>query len=141
MSCPFKVGETYKTRGGWEASCIYIRKKHGAPLVVMHRMPNGDEVLGSHQPDGRWLASQEAPGDLIPPAPPTVRVPLGPEDVPPGSAISKDPADGWYNVASVHRSGLKAKSYWTWPELMRMEFQISRDGGKTWQPMWKEIPA
>lgn len=67
-------------------------------------------------------------------------VPLGPEDVPPGSAVRGyegywclvSMVDQSHGVMTVNRpSGIK------WQELMDY-WQISRDGGKTWQRCEKE---
>lgn len=76
---------------------------------------------------------------------PTPRmVPLGPEDVPPGSVIGLPGCSGWASVVHVSRSGLviacsdgsplvHAFSY-----LITSGVTISRDGGKTWTRCEKE---
>ena len=81
--------------------------------------------------------------------PATQRVPLGPEDVKPGSVIdgSNDAGSGenWLAVLRVDFAGVYAVNncneikIHTFDSLLRY-FKISRDGGKTWAPCWKEKP-
>jgi len=76
------------------------------------------------------------------------RVPLGPEDVPPGSAIRHKGWPTWEWVPVVPRAsgvsnvGLAWRDTslpgWRWDELA-VGYEISRDGGKTWEPCWKEV--
>ena len=72
------------------------------------------------------------------------RVPLGPEDVPPGSALRcRDwqlcmwKAAQSVGVAGTHAGGMD----YEWSHLMETGYEISRDGGKTWKPCWKESGA
>lgn len=61
-------------------------------------------------------------------------VPLGPEDVPPGSVL-RDPAYPvyWELVVNVGVEGCKTDSEeWGWAELRDDRWEISRDFGKTW---------
>ena len=72
------------------------------------------------------------------------RVPLGPDDVPPGSVIRKG-SPFWCSVMRVFSDGLGIMFYAkehppavSYKELADA-WEISRDGGKTWQPCWKEV--
>ena len=71
------------------------------------------------------------------------RVPLGPEDFPPGTVVrvtsSKNKVH-WVAVVKVsikgiyHRDGDAEYSY------LMAETERSIDGGKTWLPCYKEVP-
>lgn len=69
-----------------------------------------------------------------------VRVPLEPQDVPPGSVVRLGEDDtGWLMVCgvsekSVHFNGGYEK--WTWDQMMPV-MQILRPGSTTWEPCWK----
>ena len=72
------------------------------------------------------------------------RVPLGPDDVPPGSVFRcrkwpRYPSGWWPGYpadTSVHLAcGHNIVSY---PDLVG-DWEISRDGGKTWLFCWKEV--
>ena len=75
------------------------------------------------------------------------RIPLGPEDVPPGSVLTLECGMKglWHSIVCCCRTGvvvafnseLKLRSF---EELTDLNFTISRDGGKTWSPCWKEEP-
>jgi hypothetical protein len=73
------------------------------------------------------------------------RVPLGPEDVPPGSALRSrvwSPGN-WSGVLSVSNCGVLIEGGHEKARLVGFleamgAWEISRDGGKTWQPCWKE---
>lgn len=69
--------------------------------------------------------------------PQPVMVPLGPEDVPPGSVFRyayQDPAYLWFAITGVTRDGAENHHnyIYTWSEL-KAKLEISRDNGKTWQ--------
>ena len=70
------------------------------------------------------------------------RVPLGPEDVPPGSLLRDPewPAGSWRAVLGVGSSviwyGGAAKTEFV--ALLNSGIEISRDGGETWEPCSKE---
>ena len=81
------------------------------------------------------------------------RVPLGPEDVPPGSAFRwedwerSDGRSSWAAICYVDLRGLEAcfgniyPVRIEWEKAMNDYGQISRDGGKTWTQCWKEEPC
>ena len=83
-------------------------------------------------------------------APKTKRVPLGPEDVPPGSLISDRGINGvrefWSAVVAISPEGLRAGDgrAWSWAELMHHGVEISRPQHPSqwaWAPCSKEVPA
>lgn len=86
---------------------------------------------------------------FTPPPPEKKKVPLGPEDVPPGSEL-KLPL--WKPGVSVSRIGafdqgvtiqIPPEQYHlsliSYPALQNEGWEISRDGGKTWENCWKEV--
>ena len=70
------------------------------------------------------------------------RVPLGPEDVPPGSVLSWD-CCGWYMVTCITdgRVMCGAGLDYSYEDLGMNHAEISRDGGKTWTQCSKEEPC
>lgn len=66
-------------------------------------------------------------------------VPLGPEDVPPGSIMRrKEWSNAWQAVVAVYSGGVNFnKKLYEWEELMDV-FDVSRDFGKTWEPCRKK---
>jgi hypothetical protein len=71
------------------------------------------------------------------------RLPLGPEDVPPGSVVRRcgDPEWLWRGICPDSVNGILVRStasHVSFKELMD-NYIISRDGGKTWEPCWKEV--
>jgi len=72
------------------------------------------------------------------------RVPLGPDDVPPGSLVRANigSKEGWCLIGAVVRdqvSVVRSIDIQTQTYLELMEWwEISRDGGKTWSGCWKE---
>ena len=77
--------------------------------------------------------------------PEPVKVPLGPEDVPPGSVIRfKGPIwdyHRWSMVSHLETDGVFLRGeteFCSFEKLMQEEREISRDFGKTWEPCWKE---
>lgn len=76
------------------------------------------------------------------------KVPLGPEDVPPGSLIrwSDSHEMSWCSVLRVDVPGKRiyigGRSEYDTPESLFVDAaSISRDGGQTWQPCWKEAQS
>jgi hypothetical protein len=72
------------------------------------------------------------------------RIPLGPEDVPPGSVFrSKEWTfkGGFWSPSKVARDGIlfAQASYFHYSGMMET-WEILRPGGK-WSPMWKEVDA
>lgn len=72
--------------------------------------------------------------------PEPVKVPLGPEDVPPGSAFRPIGGDEWRSIQGPTESGVVVAFVGTvtWDDLAK-RYEISRDFGKTWHPCWKEV--
>lgn len=83
--------------------------------------------------------------------PKTIRVPLGPEDVPPGSVIrglAEANSNGWSLITSCSTEGLRVwrspdfhHNKITWDEAM-WHWQILRPGRDPvtgWEPCWKEV--
>lgn len=72
------------------------------------------------------------------------KVPLGPEDVPPGSVVRTcKQRVGWFSISVYPDSvvvflgdGPEVVDYQL---LQQHHWEISRDGGKTWGPCWKEV--
>lgn len=137
---PFKVGETYKTRGGWNAKVIHIHQgRLGFPVMTVQK-EGEDEFFCRVTCDGLDCPGGRSDNDLIPPAKPTVRVPLGPEDVPPGSVFRKssDSAVKLVTHWSAFNFGTDDGDY-PWSNAAEASnWQIKRPG-EDWQPMWKEV--
>ena len=139
-ACPFKVGELVLTDSDTEARVVYIGDDDSRwPVLVIHpsKSSDGGEMSAWHTLSGEGRCG--AP-NLIPPAPPTVLVPLGPEDVPPGSVVSRHPSESWMSINALYPGGLSLDTFHDWESLKREGYQIKPPGGD-WQPMWKEIPA
>ena len=77
------------------------------------------------------------------------RVPLGPEDVPPGSVFRNQHwgrswsacLGAWTEIvglATVNADAPALAIKRSYQALLDEGWQISRDGGKTWEPCWKE---
>lgn len=87
----------------------------------------------------------------VTPKPPKMRVPLEPEDVPPGSVFRRVHWDvaAWGMIVSVLESGLvvmvgmnREPTFLRFATLATEDPNdglISTDGGKTWEPCWKEV--
>jgi len=142
-SCPFKVGELVPTDSETEARVVYIGDADSSwPVLAIHpsKSSDGGEMSAWHTLSGKGRYG--AP-NLIPPAPPTVRVPLGPEDVPPGSVVRTpgDRLNEWSSIDKLLIFGIHfGVRYYDWEQAMMGALEIKRPG-EDWQPMWKEIPA
>lgn len=146
---PFKAGETYLTR----------HKSTGSmgTAKVLHIQDSIDSMWCAHFDNSgtfKYVAihddmSGESHGhsmsDLIPPAPPMKRVPLGPEDVPPGSVIRFGDIPPWAAVISVSDTGIRfshprtGMEMWPFGDCLANSIMIKRPG-EDWHPMWKEAP-
>ena len=121
------------------------------PYEALKKAHSEGKVIQSDN-DGEWRDLRGSIMWSMAPAfyrikPSPVMVPLGPEDVPPGSVVRHK---NWGNNVSwciVEGVGKNALSYgsqlghgWTreWIDLKEQGFEISRDGGKTWQRCEKE---
>lgn len=128
------------------------------PFVKGEERKEGDEFLNKYN---QWMQTASA-GSIISlnsepfrtkrPLPSfTKRVPLGPADVPPGSEFK---LPKWEDGVSVTRIGAftqgvifhdpAANFHSCWRDystLMKQDWEISRDSGKTWNPCSKEVPA
>ena len=111
--------------------------------VMQHYEAGGSVQVKGHQ-EREWRASDTPAWNFAVcdyrPAPSPVPVPLGPEDIKPGDvfrAMTPNAAVCQWTVkdATTIRLGITGYSY---PYLMRA-FEISRDGGKTWQHCHKEV--
>jgi hypothetical protein len=60
-------------------------------------------------------------------------VPLGPEDVPPGSYVRYIGKPFWTAIESISRGGIVLRTGFYSYEKIKDELEISRDGGKTWE--------
>jgi hypothetical protein len=68
------------------------------------------------------------------------RVPLAPVDVPPGSVVRHigQPDWRWHHIGvGAYELAVYGFGNASYSQLMT-EFQISRDGGKTWHGCWRE---
>lgn len=97
--------------------------------------------------DGKWsIAPKDPIWDFqvmdyrIKPKP--KRVPLGPEDVPPGSVVRRLGTEHYCLVldnrptcCTVYTGIMISAS---WQDLFGV-YEISRDAGKTWSPCWKQV--
>lgn len=88
---------------------------------------------------GKWVSIHNAnfknPPNRYRIKPSPVMIPLGPEDVPPGSVIRHKQwsKHWWAAVVTSFGDSIQANRaiiYWT---QLQQEWEISRDGGKTWQ--------
>ena len=76
--------------------------------------------------------------------PETKRVPLGPEDVPPGSVVRRNnwPKARWCYIQPTDLADFALLWHGNeGPENLLLHFEISRDGGKTWGPCSKEVES
>jgi len=133
--------------------------------LKLEPVPPGDltyeeacECIKRHEPvqrwrDGEWVdsaANAKWNCDVLSPSlpyrrkPTPKRVTLGPDDVPPGSIVRANigSKDGWCSIGAVVRDQVSVVrsidiQTQTYAELMEW-WEISRDGGKTWKPCWKE---
>lgn len=129
-----------------EAITVGMLREGWRPLLVGEDRLSDDEIFEGR---GEWVrvggqAARAVAGVSyrtkrpIPVEP--VRLPLGPEDVSPGSVIRAIGAVGWLAISEVTLSGVtlaKRRDEVDYETLMRL-WEISRGGGKTWEPCWKE---
>ena len=149
---------------------------HGFPIRIKEPVilvPEGWRELSDDEKDGRWIEGAKwlSPVEMwkhctstkgqsndgayanewnriiVPVTKPKKRVPLGPEDVVPGSAlrpIERPDAvrDCWAAVISTGEVGVQAVRRgdiegYSYHDLMS-EFEIKRPTDTEWQPCWKE---
>lgn len=70
---PFKVGQTYRTRGGGTARVICVdRKGEKLPMVALHLQKDGTEITAYHHTNGMHSLFPKTASDfdLLPPDPP-----------------------------------------------------------------------
>jgi hypothetical protein len=109
-----------------------LKKAHADGKVIEWKYPDGGLwIKCTEDCPPQWLREIQY---RIKPAP--VMVPLGPDDVPPGSAIRPIVRNCWMLVVYCTPSGVfynsgsqGSLSY----AFMKDNYEISRDGGKTWQ--------
>lgn len=70
----FKVGQKVKTRAGQDARIICVDAKACQPIVALHVMDSGDEIVMMHNADGSYLRAADVKhsDDLM--VPPLFRV-------------------------------------------------------------------
>ncbi len=68
MTYEYKVGEWYKTRGGFEAQVLDVNYKseHGRMIVGKIKRDNGEGLI-TWESDGTLLGGMSNPYDLMPP--------------------------------------------------------------------------
>jgi len=68
MTYEYKVGEWYKTRGGFEAQVLDVNYKseHGRMIVGKIKRDNGEGLI-TWESDGTFLGGMSNPYDLMPP--------------------------------------------------------------------------
>ena len=101
---------------------------------------------GNFAEDGTWINCVDAPAfnfaDCIYRVKPVPKkVPLAQADIPLDRPVWLQCSDGEPDlVISAGRNGLRTWStFCEYAKLMRLSVKISFDGGKTWQPCWKEV--
>lgn len=124
------------------------------PLLLGEVRQYGDECLykGEWQPTSDTTACT-SPSHLhyrtrrpLPALPSTKKVKLGPEDVPPGSAIrpSITEPEYYYLVLSTHHDGItyahrKDVRFRSYQSLFDCKDEILRPNTTQWAPCWKEV--
>lgn len=141
-ACLFEVGKIYPSRtGARKVRIVAIEPELKQPVLGIR---NG--TLDAWSADGRYSSGSEiGDWDLIPPTPPKKRVPLGLEDVPPGSAIRlREWGSGYAIISGANYQGV---SYWFGAEVRHLLWEDLVDGdeilrpGGEWLPAWKEVDA
>lgn len=99
---------------------------------------------------GHWMAAD--PRAFVcartkrPLPPEKKRVPLGPEDVPPGTFIRNSECR-WAVITGITNGGLVLPSKFvdsikcSFSTAMKEGYEILRPGTNVWLPMWKEVEA
>lgn len=150
-ACLFEVGKIYPTRGGDDRIVVAIDSNPGYPIITRRSSGIMSGDVASHNLRGRVIEASVTAYDLIPPAPPKKRVPLGPEDVPPGSCVKPSHAGehGWLSVLAtgapiggvlVARHIGKDLFVYSFQGMHDLGWQIKRPGGE-WLPCSKEVDA
>lgn len=137
LTLTLEVGKWYRTRGGdiVRVDDIDDHGVTGCSDGILRIAADGTCLDTANCDDGDFVAEATMK-----------RVPLRPEDVFPGVAIRKTYAgilstvittgkDGCVFVYYLTREGIRV----TYEDLMD-GYEISRDGGKTWEPCWREVP-
>ena len=139
-----QAGKYYKTRDGRKAYCIgenVVSEKPDRWAVSIE----GDEdfSLADYYPGGSYLGEGESREDLVSEwvdSPEPEKVPLKPEDIPPGSAI-KDigVSETWRLITSISDSEVfyscgSSEAY----HYLKTNCEIKRPG-EDWKPCWKEV--
>lgn len=143
LSFQFIVGQKYTTRSKGPAEVVEVKSRGGLRVKVL----NCGTVLNYNE-RGKCLGFKEYDLLSVYVPPKKRRVPLGPEDVPPLSAL-RDPrlrpnewmlvtgvGQNYAHVSAARKSG-EVRRY-SYLELMNNEAEILRPNS-TWQPAWKEI--
>lgn len=119
---------------GWRPQMEGERQEKGDEFLDVDGAWRADVIIGStsHSFQGHRRTRRPLPEVKKP-------VPLGPEDVPPGSVIRSKGINGWGAILAVNKSGIwtisqetrEVEGPYSFAEIMKDE--ISRDGGKTWE--------
>lgn len=140
---------------------------HGYEIRIKEpAVPEGWRELRDDEKDGRWIEGVKyldgkmwlqygtspnlrcwgelANRIIVPVAKPKKRVPLGPEDVVPGSVIRrKNESQQWHWRLISYVDGVKmtcADRGYPWEEIMDT-YEIKRPTDTEWQPAWKEVES
>ena len=151
-----EAGERYITRTGWIMCKDRMPREADDPQKTGVPTARGGKLIGLYRWDAEVFSERAISFFPLPapPAPEVKRVPLGLSDVWPSSPLfrHKDTPNGEFGPAqSFHPMGVAI--FWCDPvnEEVEMEFvpwaqlmkttELSRDGGKTWEPCSKEVEA
>lgn len=148
METQFKLGE-YISRDGRTFVIDAIREGAAFPLRG-YLKKNID--CGVMWKSNGWIGGVASTSDLVEPVSEMVsemvKVPLGPDDVPPNSIFRcAPPGNSAYYALFYTLKGLFSEAvifgealYCDW-ETLQAGWEISRDNGRTWEPCEKLVPA
>lgn len=123
-----------------------LKKAHAEGKPIQWKLTSEDNHLWRDTIMPVW---KEGTDYRIKPEP--IRIPLGPEDVPPGSIISVQPSVqyGWFTINATQTQGLHicntACRFIYWEQLKQEQWKINRSlsSGKwdptAWEPCYKEV--
>lgn len=100
-----------------------------------------DGIIHSWTIDGKYIRfiKENNDQDLVN-IPEAKKIPLGYDDIMPGDLIKNDDFVGKIVWKNAFRFSISGDNNYAFEELgTNSSWQISKDGGKTWQPFYKEI--